>query len=184
WVLAGARRYASDARIRGVLVQPMAPPGREVLLGVKRDITFGPLLMVGLGGVNVEILHDLVLSPAPVSEREAHAMLARLKGARLLKAYRGTPAADVDALVEVMMWLARLACDHADQIAEIDLNPLIVHQQGKGVSVVDALIIKQVSTPPMPAGGSIKKHLAAPLRPGPRGRRALGLRRQLGKVAQ
>ena len=72
-VLASARRHAPDARILGVLVQPMAPPGREVILGVKRDATFGPLLMVGLGGVQVEVLKDVALAPVPLGEPAKHA---------------------------------------------------------------------------------------------------------------
>ncbi len=141
-VLASARRHAPEARIRGVLVQPMAPPGREMILGVKRDPTFGPLLLVGLGGVHVEVLKDVALAPVPLGEREARALLARLKGAPLLEAYRGKPAADVDALVALMVRLGQFAADHADTIAEIDLNPVIVHDAGKGVSVADALIVK------------------------------------------
>jgi len=142
-LLAGARRHAPGARILGVLVQPMAAPGREVILGVKRDATFGPLLMVGLGGVDVEILKDVALSPVPLGVREAREMLGRLKGVRLLDAHRGAPAADIDALVQLMVRLAQFAADHADQIAEIDLNPVVVHAQGEGVSVVDALIVKR-----------------------------------------
>jgi acetate---CoA ligase (ADP-forming) len=151
-VLASARRYARDARVRGVLVQPMAPPGREVILGVKRDATFGPLVMAGLGGVDVEVLKDVVLSPVPLrDDRQARDMLARLRGAPLLDAHRGMPAADIDALADLMVRLSRLAADLVDQVAEIDLNPVIVHGQGKGVSVVDALIVKRV--PPTPLTG-------------------------------
>ena len=102
---AGMRRRA---RILGVLVQPMAPPGREVILGIKRDATFGPLLMVGLGGVHVEILKDIALAPVPLCVGEAREMLARLKGARLLDAHRGAPAADTDALADLMVRLSAL----------------------------------------------------------------------------
>ncbi len=141
-VLASAKRHAPTARILGVLVQPMAPPGREVILGVKRDATFGPLLMVGLGGVHVEIFKDVTLAPVPLGHAEARELLARLKGAALLDAHRGEPPADVDALIELMVRLSQFAADHADAIAEIDLNPVLVHECGKGVSVVDALIVK------------------------------------------
>jgi len=141
-VLAGARRHAPDAKILGVLVQPMAPPGREVILGVKRDATFGPLLMVGLGGVNVEVLGDIALAPVPLMAGQARDLIARLKGARLLEAHRGAPAADVDALAELMVRLAAFAADHANLIEEIDLNPVLVHERGRGASVVDALIVK------------------------------------------
>jgi acyl-CoA synthetase (NDP forming) len=146
-VLASAARSVPGARILGVLVQPMSPPGREVILGVSCDATFGPLLMVGLGGVSVEVLNDVVLRPVPFGEGDARAMLDRLKGARLLGPHRGAPPSDVDALVDIMVRLARLASDHADQIAEIDLNPVIVHPQGAGASVVDALILKHAAPP-------------------------------------
>jgi hypothetical protein len=121
----------------------MAPPAREVILGVKRDATFGPLLMVGLGGVNVEIFKDVALAPLPLSEADARGMLDRLKGAPLLGSFRGQPAADVDALVDVMVRLGQFTTDHAETVAEIDLNPVLVHPQGEGVSVVDALIVRR-----------------------------------------
>ena len=142
-VLAAAKRYAPSARIDGVLVQPMAASGREVILGINRDPTWGPLLMVGLGGVMVEALGDVALAPVPLDHAAAHALIARLKGAALLGPYRGAPAADIDALVELIVRLSHFAADHADTIAEIDLNPVIVHAKGQGVSLVDALIVKQ-----------------------------------------
>ena len=142
-VLEGALRYAPGARILGVLVQPMAPPGREVILGVKRDATFGPMLMVGLGGVAVEVLKDVALAPVPLGHGEARELIAQLQGATLLGAHRGAPPADTDALAEMMVRLSQFAADHADAIAEIDLNPVLVHERGKGVSVVDALIVKR-----------------------------------------
>jgi acyl-CoA synthetase (NDP forming) len=141
-VLASARRHAPEARILGVLVQPMALPGREVILGIKRDATFGPLLMVGLGGVAVEVLKDVALAPVPLAASEARELLARLKGAALLDAHRGAPPADIDALADLMVRLSHFAADHADAIAEIDLNPVLVHERGKGVSVVDALMVR------------------------------------------
>jgi acyl-CoA synthetase (NDP forming) len=142
-VLANARRHAPGAHVKGVLVQPMAPPGREMILGVKRDPTFGPLLLAGLGGVHVEVLKDVALAPVPVREAEARALLGRLKGASLLEAHRGKPAADVVALVALMVRLSQFAADHADTVAEIDLNPVIVHDAGKGISVADALIVRR-----------------------------------------
>lgn len=142
-ILASARRCAPQARILGVLVQPMATPGQEVIIGVKRDATFGPMLMVGLGGVLVEVLKDVVLAPIPLDAQQARALLDRLRGRALLDAHRGRPPADVDALIELMVRLARFAADHADRVAEVDLNPVIVHPAGAGLSVVDALIIKR-----------------------------------------
>jgi acetate---CoA ligase (ADP-forming) len=142
-MLANAKRHAPAAQILGVLVQPMVSAGREIILGIKRDATFGPMLMVGLGGVAVEVLKDVALAPVPIVPSEARAMLARLKGAALLDAHRGAPAADVDALADLMVRLSLFAADHADAVAEIDLNPVLVHERGKGVSVVDALILKR-----------------------------------------
>ena len=146
-VLAAAKRHAPHARIDGVLVQPMAPPGREVILGVSRDPNWGPLLMVGLGGVLVEALGDVALAPVPLDHAGARALLGRLKGAAVLGAFRGAPPADTDALVELMVQLSLFAADYADEIAEIDLNPVIVHAKGQGVSLVDALIVKQQPRP-------------------------------------
>ena len=141
--LADTRRHVPNATIRGMLVQPMAPPGREMILGVKRDATFGPMLLVGLGGVHVEVLKDVALAPVPLGAREAPDLLARLKCAPLLEAHRGKPAADVDALVDLMVRLGQFAADHADTIAEIDLNPVIVHDAGRGLTVAYALIVKR-----------------------------------------
>ena len=146
-VLAAAIKHSPQAQIDGVLVQPMAPPGREVILGVNRDTTWGPLLMVGLGGLLVEALGDVALSPVPLDRGTAAALLGRLKGAAILGPYRGKPAADTDALIDVIVRLSHFAADHADDIAEIDLNPVIVHAKGQGVSIVDALIVKQARPP-------------------------------------
>ncbi len=139
-VMASARAYAPRALIDGVLVQPMAPGGREVILGVSRDPNWGPLLMVGLGGVLVEALGDVALSPVPLDHAAARAMLGRLKGAAILGPHRGAPAADIEALIDLMVRLSHFAADHAEDVAEIDLNPVIVH--AKGISLADALIVK------------------------------------------
>jgi acyl-CoA synthetase (NDP forming) len=138
-VLAGAKAYAPGARIDGVLVQPMLAEGREVLLGVTRDARWGPMLMVGLGGVLVDALGDTAMSPVPVDEERALALIGRLKGATILDAHRGRAAADVASLAELIVRLSHFAHDHADVIGEIDLNPVIVHE--RGVSVADALIV-------------------------------------------
>ncbi|MGA9336269.1 MAG: acetate--CoA ligase family protein, partial [Pseudolabrys sp.] len=127
----------------GVLVQAMAPAGREVILGVNRDQRWGPLLMVGLGGVLVETVRDVVLAQVPLDRDAALALLARLRGAALLGPYRGMPAADTGALADLMVKLSQFAFDHAEDIAEVDLNPVIAH--GNGVTVVDALIVKRTA---------------------------------------
>jgi acetyltransferase len=99
------------------------------------------MLMVGLGGVHVEVLRDVLFSPVPIGRDEALDLLGELKGAALLDGARGAPPADKAALAELIAALSRFAADHADRIDEIDLNPVIVHPQGQGLTVVDALIV-------------------------------------------
>jgi acetate---CoA ligase (ADP-forming) len=142
-ILASARSAYPQAAIHGVLVQAMARPGREIILGITRDANFGPMLMVGLGGIHVEVLRDVSFSPVPIEQQDAFALLDGLKGAAVLDGVRGAPPADRAALAELMATLSRFAADHADLIAEIDLNPVIVHPQGQGLTVVDALIVKR-----------------------------------------
>ena len=141
-VLARAKAAHSTAKIDGVLVQAMAPRGQEMILGITRDPVFGPMLMVGLGGIHVEVLKDVAFAPVPLSADEALALIGELNGAPLLDGVRGARPADKQALAALMVALSRFAADHADQIAEIDLNPVIVHPEGEGLSVVDALIVK------------------------------------------
>ena len=141
-VVARAKAAYPNAQIDGVLVQAMARRGREMILGVTRDPDFGPMLMVGLGGIHVEVLKDVAFAPVPLGVEAALDLIAQLKGAALLDAVRGEPAADCDALARLMVALSRFAADHADAIAEIDLNPVIVHAAGESLTVVDALIVK------------------------------------------
>jgi acetate---CoA ligase (ADP-forming) len=142
-VLGSAQRAYPEAAVHGVLVQAMAPPGREIILGVTRDAVFGPMLMVGLGGIHVEVLRDIVFAPVPIGAEQALALLDQLKGAALLGSVRGAPPADRAALAELITTLSCFAADHAELIEEIDLNPVIVHPQGEGLTVVDALIVKR-----------------------------------------
>jgi len=142
-VLARAKAAYPNAKIDGVLVQAMARRGREMILGVTRDPDFGPMLMVGLGGIHVEVLKDVAFAPVPLALDDALDLIGQLKGAALLDAVRGEPAADRDALARLMVALSRFAADHADAIAEIDLNPVIVHAAGEGLTIVDALIVKR-----------------------------------------
>jgi acyl-CoA synthetase (NDP forming) len=142
-VLAAAIAAHPRAAIHGVLVQAMAAPGNEMILGVTRDPDFGPMLMVGLGGIHVEVLRDVVFSPVPIGRDEALSLFGDLKGAAVLDGVRGAPPADRAALAELIAALSRFAADHGDLIEEIDLNPVIVHAQGQGLTVVDALIVKR-----------------------------------------
>jgi acyl-CoA synthetase (NDP forming) len=142
-IVANAERAHTRAAIHGVLVQPMASPGQEIILGVTRDPDFGPMLMVGLGGIHVEVLRDVAFAPVPIDTEEALSLLGELKGEALLDGMRGAPPADRAALAELIATLSRFAADHAELIEEIDLNPVIVHPEGQGLTVVDALIVKR-----------------------------------------
>jgi len=142
-VLARAEAAHPGAAIDGVLVQAMARRGVDMIVGVTRDPTFGPLLMVGLGGIHVEVLRDVAFAPVPLGRDDALHLLGELKGAALLDGVRGEKPADKAALAELIALLSRFAADHAEQIEEIDLNPVIVHAEGEGLSVVDALIVKR-----------------------------------------
>ena len=142
---ARARAHDSKAEVLGLLVQAMAPAGQEMILGLNHDETFGPMLMVGLGGVFVELLGDVALAPVPITDSQARALLDRLQGRALLDGIRGAAPADKDALVALMVALSRFAADHGDQIGALDLNPVIVHAAGGGVSLVDALLLKRTA---------------------------------------
>jgi acyl-CoA synthetase (NDP forming) len=141
-VIANARRHRLDVEIRGVLVQAMAPPGLELIVGVRRDPVFGPLLMVGLGGTLVEVLRDVAWSALPLDASQARQLLTRLRGQALLEGVRGSAPYDSEALIDLMVRVGEFAIDFADEIAEIDLNPVIVHTRGAGLSVVDAWMIR------------------------------------------
>ena len=141
-VLGSAKRAYPEAAIQGVLVQAMAPPGREMILGITRDAGFGPMLMVGLGGIHVEVLRDIAFAPVPIAVEEALALLGQLKGAAFLdvceerrRRPRGAGRADRDIVA------LRRRSRRADR--GIDLNPVIVHPRGQGLTVVDALIVKR-----------------------------------------
>ena len=140
-IVENARVFAPTALIKGVRVERMAGAGVEMIVGVSRDPGFGPMLAVGLGGVLVEVLDDFVLSPAPVDATEAHEMLRNLRGRRILDGVRGAPPADLDALVELLVAVSELAAAAGDALEALDLNPVIVHPRGEGVSVVDAGIV-------------------------------------------
>jgi len=142
-VLENAKQFAPAAQIEGVLVQAMVPAGREVIVGVSRDEVWGPLLMLGLGGVMVEVVRDAVFAPVPLDHEAALALIHRLKASDVFGSYRGMPPADTGALADLMVKLSQFAFDHADDVAEVDLNPVIVHGKGDGVTVVDALIVRR-----------------------------------------
>jgi acetyltransferase len=140
-VVANARRHRPEATIRGVLAQDMVAGGVEVVVGLHQDPQFGPVVMVGLGGVLVEALQDVAFGAAPLSREDAQEMLRTLRGARVLAGMRGRPPVDVDALIEVMLAVSRLGVDATGAVAELDINPLIVRGGGGGAVAVDALVV-------------------------------------------
>ena len=147
-IMENARASVPSAVIRGVRVERMAGPGVEMIVGVSRDSDFGPMLGVGLGGVLVELLDDFVLSPVPVDTAEAREMLHSLRARRILDGVRGAPPADVDALVGLLVAVSEFAAAAGDALEALDLNPVIVHPRGEGVSVVDAGIVTRAPHPP------------------------------------
>ena len=138
-ILASAKRYAPEARIDGVSVQQMVPPGIEIVLGVKNDRQFGPLVAAGLGGIMVELLGDTQVRLAPVDDQAARAMLASLRGHALLTGFRGKPGIDIDRLIDIICRLSELAHDLRDVIDQIDVNPVIA--SADGAIAADALIV-------------------------------------------
>jgi hypothetical protein len=138
--MASVRSARPTARIDGVLVSPMARDGLDMILGVTRDPLFGPVLMVGLGGVFVEVLRDVSLARAPVDAAQCLAMLRRLRAWPLLAGARGAAKADVAALCEAMATLSRFAVANRDAVASVDVNPFRVFGEGEGACMLDALI--------------------------------------------
>ncbi|MEU9209339.1 acetate--CoA ligase family protein [Streptomyces sp. NPDC048415] len=125
----------------GVLVCQMVERGVEMVVGVSHDELFGPTVTVGLGGVLVEVLQDAAVRVPPFGEDQARAMLSELRGRALLDGVRGAPPVDIDALVEVVIRVQRMALELGDDIAELDINPLMVLPRGQGAVALDALVV-------------------------------------------
>lgn len=140
-ILANAAAYRADAKIQGVSVQEMVPKGIEVLVGAKNDPKFGPSVMVGVGGIFVEIFKDFSLELASISKKRAVEMIERLKAQKLFHGARGAAEADVDALAEFICRFSDMVIANQDKIAEVDVNPVIVLPKGQGVKAVDGLIV-------------------------------------------
>ncbi|MGQ9675700.1 MAG: acetate--CoA ligase family protein [Chloroflexota bacterium] len=140
-MLATVRRRAPTARINGVLVQEMVTEGAEVVLGMKRDDGFGPMVLFGLGGVFVEVLSAFSLRQAPIDEAEAEEMIRGTPGYAVLMGARGRPPADLPALVHTLVLFSNFCVEAASAIREIDLNPVVVLPKGQGVRILDALFI-------------------------------------------
>jgi len=137
-IMESARSYKPSAKLLGVLVQKMAPPSTEVIVGGLKDPQFGQTLMFGLGGIFVEVLKDVTFRVAPIEEREAREMIKEIKAYPVLKGYRNQPPADEEAIVKILLRASNLIMENPE-INQMDLNPIMVYQ--KGASVVDARII-------------------------------------------
>jgi acyl-CoA synthetase (NDP forming) len=146
-IMAAASAHAPQAEIDGILVSPMVGRGTELILGTVTDAIFGPVVMVGLGGIFAEIFQDTALRLAPVNEDEAGDMLRELKAFPLLNGARGRAPADIAAVTAAISALSRFAVRHAADVAEIDINPLIAQPEGQGAIALDALIIPRHADP-------------------------------------
>jgi acyl-CoA synthetase (NDP forming) len=137
-MLEALQATASTAHIEGVLVCKQAPPGMEVIIGALEDITFGPVIMFGLGGVFTEVLKDVSFRLAPLQRRDAQEMVQEIRGYSVLKGTRGQAARDVDTLIDLLMAVSHLVSARPD-IKELDLNPVRLYE--KGLMVLDVRLI-------------------------------------------
>jgi acetyltransferase len=134
------KRKMPEAAIRGVLLERMIGGGKEVIVGMKKDAQFGPMLMFGLGGIFVEVLKDVTFGLAPVTAEECRKMIGQTKSYPMLEGVRGERGVDIDSIVVNMQRMSQLVMDF-EEIEEIDINPLKVGFEGDGAFVVDARII-------------------------------------------
>jgi acetyltransferase len=145
-ILANAARHCPEAKVDGVLVQPLAGGHVELVVGVKRDPSFGMIVMVGSGGVLVEVMRDVVFRRAPFAEDEAARMLGELRMGALLDGVRGKPAVDRARICNLLASLSRWAAEMEDQLEELDLNPVLVGPDGP-VGVDCVMVIRHDANP-------------------------------------
>jgi len=132
------KKYKKEAKISGVIAYSMIPQGTEIIIGMMKDLHFGPVIMFGLGGIFVEILKDISFRILPLEERDAEEMIAEIKGFKILKGMRGETPKDIQSIRDVLMKISQLVMENPE-IKEIDLNPVFVFNQG--LQVVDARMI-------------------------------------------
>ena len=133
---ASARKYKRDAKIDGYLVQEMVQ-GVEAIVGVRTDPLYGPLLVIGTGGVMVELVRDVAVRMLPVSATDVRGMISKLRLKTLLRGFRGQPEADEGALVKAAVALSRFFLDHRDKLVDLEINPMMVRAKGDGAVAVD-----------------------------------------------
>ena len=129
-----------DAKVNGCMVEAMAEAGQEVILGMKRDISFGPVMMFGLGGIFVELFNDVAFRVAPITKGDVIDMISETRAGTLLRGTRGQPEADMEAIADCLLRLSQLAVDFP-QITEMEINPLMVYPKNKGVLALDCRIL-------------------------------------------
>jgi acyl-CoA synthetase (NDP forming) len=134
------RQAYPEAKIEGVLLQPMVAGGRELIAGGRQDEQFGPVVLAGLGGIFVEIFQEISVRVAPIARREAAEMIDELRGAAILKGARGLKPSDIESVIDVLLRLSNLLCD-LPEIQEMDINPLRVFQPGEGCLALDVRMI-------------------------------------------
>jgi len=135
-----AKEFDPEAQIDGVLVQKMVPAGTEVIMGANRYPVFGPLIMFGFGGIFVEVFRDVAFRLAPIGRNEARRVIRKIRGYKLLQGFRDTPRADLDVLEQYLVRLSDMVSHHPE-IKELDINPVLVHEEGKGATIADCRII-------------------------------------------
>jgi len=129
-----------EVKISGTLVQKMADEGLEMILGIKQDPLFGPVIVCGLGGIFVEVLQDVSIGIPPLSLEQARQLVTRLRGWPILSGARGRSPVDIETLSGAIVGMSRLALAEGNKLVALDINPLIVYPQGKGVIAVDVLV--------------------------------------------
>ncbi len=139
-IIRSVKEYMPSARIEGIEIQNMVKGIQETIIGVKKDVQFGHLIMFGLGGIFVEVLKDVTFGIVPVSKQEALEMIDEIKSSKLLKGFRKLPEADIPAVVDSILRVSKL-CQDFPEIKELDINPLVVKEKGKGAVMVDSRIL-------------------------------------------
>jgi len=139
-----AKKHNPEAKIEGVLIQEMVPNGTEIIVGISRDPQFGPTILFGLGGIFVEVLKDISLRVPPITRYDAEEMIREIKGYNVLKAFRGKPRSDIEAIVNILLNVSKLSIDLKNSISEMDLNPVIVQAENEGAKAVDFRIVTRI----------------------------------------
>ncbi len=138
-IIENVKRHAPNARIAGILVQEMVPQSLEVIVGATRDPIFGPVIMFGLGGIFVEVLRDVSFRVAPLTPVDVDEMLREIKGYRILEGYRGMPPRDIDIVKDIILKTSKIMLENPE-IKDIDLNPIMLFEKGKGAKIADVRI--------------------------------------------